>query len=418
MAAGRAPVTVASWEFAQASHPLPAHCPAHCPPAHLWCARNPPTARRGQTADMKVTTLSVPQQPDSPGSRSATSPRRSTHSSATSRSSRTRGTRWRRSVPSCASTSSRATTRSARSRATSGSWVYASSKKENNYVGFGTDNDVEHLGNYPIVKHRTFSPSAPSTAVAHGTTTTRCAPLREGPRRPARAQARVPSRLGRQRVGDELRRALGPGHRGAQPRGRARRRHAQHRRGRAVRPPPPGWRPHLPDRHRLLRLPRRARPLRPREARGPRPVGARARDRGQAQPGRQAGPGRAAPRGEDHRGDQPDPRHPDGPGLRQPVTARRVRQRRLDARLGGEGRRRDRPARRHQVGGGRAGLLAGARRRDGRPAPAASTSSPSTAARAARAQRRSSSPTRSRSPTASGSRGSTPSSPGPASPTT
>src|SRR5687767_11200934 len=48
------------------------------------------------------------------------------------------------------------------------SWVYASSKKENNYVGFGTDNDVEHLGNYPIVKHRTFSPSAPSTAVAHG----------------------------------------------------------------------------------------------------------------------------------------------------------------------------------------------------------------------------------------------------------
>ena len=48
------------------------------------------------------------------------------------------------------------------------SWVYASSKKENNYVGFGTDNNVEHLGNYPIVKHRTFSPSAPSTAVAHG----------------------------------------------------------------------------------------------------------------------------------------------------------------------------------------------------------------------------------------------------------
>ena len=47
-------------------------------------------------------------------------------------------------------------------------WVYASSKKENNYVGFGTDNDVEHLENYPIVKHRTFSPSAPSTAVAHG----------------------------------------------------------------------------------------------------------------------------------------------------------------------------------------------------------------------------------------------------------
>ena len=48
------------------------------------------------------------------------------------------------------------------------SWVYASSKNENNYTGFGTDNDVEHLQNYPIVKHRTFSVAAPSTAVAHG----------------------------------------------------------------------------------------------------------------------------------------------------------------------------------------------------------------------------------------------------------
>lgn len=48
------------------------------------------------------------------------------------------------------------------------SWVYASSKLENNYVGFGTDNDVENTEGYPIIKHRTFSPSAPSTAVAHG----------------------------------------------------------------------------------------------------------------------------------------------------------------------------------------------------------------------------------------------------------
>ncbi|MFC7488989.1 FMN-binding glutamate synthase family protein [Knoellia sp. CPCC 206453] len=48
------------------------------------------------------------------------------------------------------------------------SWVYASSKLENNYVGFGTDNDIEHLENYPIIKHRTFSASPPSTAVAHG----------------------------------------------------------------------------------------------------------------------------------------------------------------------------------------------------------------------------------------------------------
>ncbi|NYG59989.1 glutamate synthase (ferredoxin) [Nocardioides daedukensis] len=37
------------------------------------------------------------------------------------------------------------------------SWVYASSKLENNYFGFGTDNDVENVVGYPIVKHRTFA---------------------------------------------------------------------------------------------------------------------------------------------------------------------------------------------------------------------------------------------------------------------
>jgi glutamate synthase domain-containing protein 2 len=40
-------------------------------------------------------------------------------------------------------------------------WVYASSKLENNYFGFGTDNDVEHTDGYPIIKHRTFSDAVP-----------------------------------------------------------------------------------------------------------------------------------------------------------------------------------------------------------------------------------------------------------------
>lgn len=35
-------------------------------------------------------------------------------------------------------------------------WVYASAKKENNYFGFGTDNDLETANNYLIVKHATF----------------------------------------------------------------------------------------------------------------------------------------------------------------------------------------------------------------------------------------------------------------------
>jgi glutamate synthase domain-containing protein 2 len=35
-------------------------------------------------------------------------------------------------------------------------WVYASSKLENNYFGFGTDNDLESANNYPILKQATF----------------------------------------------------------------------------------------------------------------------------------------------------------------------------------------------------------------------------------------------------------------------
>ena len=35
-------------------------------------------------------------------------------------------------------------------------WVYASSKKENNYFGFGTDNDLELSPNYLIVRHSPF----------------------------------------------------------------------------------------------------------------------------------------------------------------------------------------------------------------------------------------------------------------------
>ncbi|MFQ5568923.1 MAG: glutamate synthase-related protein [Rhodothermales bacterium] len=35
-------------------------------------------------------------------------------------------------------------------------WVYASSKRENNYFGFGTDNDMETKPNYLIIKHSVF----------------------------------------------------------------------------------------------------------------------------------------------------------------------------------------------------------------------------------------------------------------------
>ncbi|WP_197376183.1 FMN-binding glutamate synthase family protein [Mycolicibacterium baixiangningiae] len=47
-------------------------------------------------------------------------------------------------------------------------WVYASSKKENNYFGFGTDNDVEHSSGYPVIKHRTFGRNGPASAQMAG----------------------------------------------------------------------------------------------------------------------------------------------------------------------------------------------------------------------------------------------------------
>jgi glutamate synthase (ferredoxin) len=42
-------------------------------------------------------------------------------------------------------------------------WVYASSKNENNYFGFGTDNDIERSSNYLILKHTAFPIAAASS---------------------------------------------------------------------------------------------------------------------------------------------------------------------------------------------------------------------------------------------------------------
>jgi glutamate synthase domain-containing protein 2 len=35
-------------------------------------------------------------------------------------------------------------------------WVYASAKRQNNYTGFGTDNDLERSSNYLVIKHNTL----------------------------------------------------------------------------------------------------------------------------------------------------------------------------------------------------------------------------------------------------------------------
>ena len=105
-------------------------------------------------------------------------------------------------------------------------WIYASSKLENNYFGFGTDNDIEHTPGYPIIKHRTFGRAVPPR---HSTRPGGVAAVREGAGRRARAPARVPSRLGGQHLRDELRLAVGQRDRGAQPGRRAGRVPAEHR---------------------------------------------------------------------------------------------------------------------------------------------------------------------------------------------
>src|SRR3954467_7488150 len=47
-------------------------------------------------------------------------------------------------------------------------WVYASAKQQNNYFGFGTDNDLEYTAGYPVIKHRTFGRAVPTTNVHAG----------------------------------------------------------------------------------------------------------------------------------------------------------------------------------------------------------------------------------------------------------
>ena len=47
-------------------------------------------------------------------------------------------------------------------------WVYASAKKENNYFGFGTDNDLEYTAGYPVINHKAFGRAVPTTHVQAG----------------------------------------------------------------------------------------------------------------------------------------------------------------------------------------------------------------------------------------------------------
>ena len=106
-------------------------------------------------------------------------------------------------------------------------WVYASAKKENNYFGFGTDNDVEYTAGYPVIKHRTFGRAVPASApmAAHEVDLPCAKVLGAARARPGAFSAEIRG----QHFRDELRVAVRQRRRGPQPRRRAGRLPAEHR---------------------------------------------------------------------------------------------------------------------------------------------------------------------------------------------
>ena len=201
-------------------------------------------------------------------------------------------------------------------------WVYASAKQENNYFGFGTDNDIEYTPGYPIIKHRTFGRAVPpSSPTAGHDVRLPCAKVLGAARGRARAfRPESVVNISGMSFGSLSGNAIDALNQGAALAGCLQNTgegglSPYHRNGGEL---------VFQTRHGVLRLPRRARPVQPRPAEGPgrRRTGAGAGD--QAEPGREARPRRAAARGEGVRRDRRHPRHPGRSGLRQPVPARRV----------------------------------------------------------------------------------------------
>jgi glutamate synthase domain-containing protein 2 len=74
-------------------------------------------------------------------------------------------------------------------------WVYSSAKSENRYFGFGTDNDLERVHNYPIIKHAAFPVSAPTDEPDHPDPALRLPAAKVLGRARGRAKAFRPSSL-------------------------------------------------------------------------------------------------------------------------------------------------------------------------------------------------------------------------------
>src|SRR5712671_2918274 len=57
-------------------------------------------------------------------------------------------------------------------------WVYASAKKENNYFGFGTDNDLELTPSYIINRHAAFPLNSPHAGEPGYDPSSKCPPAK------------------------------------------------------------------------------------------------------------------------------------------------------------------------------------------------------------------------------------------------
>ena len=240
-------------------------------------------------------------------------------------------------------------------------WVYASSKLENNYFGFGTDNNIEENAGYAIVKHRTFADVPP--AEVRNDVALPSAKILGGPR--GRRLAFRPDSLvnvSAMSYGSLSGAAIDALNRGAAKAG------ALHNTGEGG----------LSDHHRqggdlvyqigtgyfgcrdldghfsldALRATIADAPVRALEIK--------------LSQGAKPGLGGFLP-AQSHPGDRPDPRDPRGGELRESQPPLRLHRRGLDARLRRDARRCDRPAGGHQVRRGRPVVLGGTGRRHERP---------------------------------------------------
>ena len=137
-------------------------------------------------------------------------------------------------------------------------WIYASSKQENNYFAFGTSKDLETSPNYLIIKHAPFPLRSPLPGEPDYDDQYRIPVAKVLGAARGRDQS-VPSGVGDQRVGDELRGAVVERDLGVEPGSEDRGLPPQHRRGRDLPTPPAGRRADLAAGQRLLRCPRRRR---------------------------------------------------------------------------------------------------------------------------------------------------------------